>query len=112
MPSFEDHDKAGDAAEAVRRFAAAVAGRPTDRIQVRLDGENGMDQLCVAEAALSDIWPPATAKELVWLTRSGAESGARLHLQAFAADGEVLCRASFRLGGAIRGRDDVGSGPG
>ena len=96
MQSF---DFALDGADAVRRFAQQPGSRGADRIQVRLDAEDGMDRLCAVEAVLCDLWPPATAKELVWLTRRGADGGDRLHLQAFAADGEVLCRASFRLAG-------------
>jgi hypothetical protein len=110
MPSF---DFVLDGADAVRRFAQDPGSRRADRIQVRIDAADGMDRLCAVEAVLCDLWPPATAKELVWLTRRGADEGDKLHLQAFAADGEVLCRASFRLaGGRVRTRDDGGSGRG
>lgn len=99
-PGFENAanlEPAEDGADAVRKFAQALAGRTADRIQARLDAGDGMARLCAVEAALCDLWPPGTAKELVWLTRTAAEAGDRLHLRAFAADGEVLCRVSFRL---------------
>lgn len=93
-------DEASDGAEAVRRFAARLSARAgvPDRVQARLDGEDGMAGLCAVEAALSDLWPPATAKELVWLTRTAQAGGALLHLQAYGADGELLGDARFRLG--------------
>lgn len=110
MQSF---DFALDGADAVRRFSQDPGSRRADRIQVRIDAEDGMNRLCAVEAALSDLWPPATAKELVWLTRRGTDEGDKLHLQAFAADGEVLCRASFRLaGGGVRSPAGGGSGRG
>jgi hypothetical protein len=89
-------DDANDGAEAVRRFAARV-GRPPDRIQARLDGEDGMAGLCAVEAALSDLWPPATAKELVWLTRTASAGAGLLHLQAYGPGGELWGDATFRL---------------
>jgi hypothetical protein len=46
-----------------------------------------MAGLCAVEAALSDLWPPATAKELVWLTRSASAGADLLHLQAYGPDG-------------------------
>jgi hypothetical protein len=91
-------DDAKDEADAVQQFSAQLGRRAPDRIQARLDGRDGMAALCDVEAVLSDLWPPSTAKELVWLTRSGLDDGDRLHLQAFAADGELLCNATFRLG--------------
>ena len=92
-------DEANDGAEAVRRFAVQVGARarPPERISAKLDGADGMAGLCAVEAAMSDLWPQATAKELVWLTRSVAD-GDLLHLQAFASDGELLCNATYRLG--------------
>ncbi len=92
-------DDAKDGAEAVRRFAAQVGvrARVPDRVQARLDGEDGMAGLCAVEAALSDLWPPATAKELVWLTRTASAGAGLLHLQAYSADGELLGDARFRL---------------
>jgi hypothetical protein len=95
---MSDLDEATDGAEAVRRFAARlrVRARKPERIQARLDGADGMAGLCAVESAIADLWPNDMAKELVWLTRTptGAEV---LHLQAFAADGEVLGDATFRL---------------
>jgi len=93
-------DEARDGAEAVRRFAdrLSVRARAPDRVQARLDGEDGMAGLCAVEAALSDLWPPATAKELVWLTRTAQAGAGLLHLQAYDADGELLGDATFRLG--------------
>jgi hypothetical protein len=91
--------EANDGAEAVRRFAAQVGGctRPPDRIQARLDGEDGMAGLCAVETALSDLWPPATAKELIWLTRTAQAGAGLLHLQAYGPGGELLGDATFRL---------------
>jgi hypothetical protein len=57
-----------------------------------------MTSLCAVEARLASCWPVEISKEFVWLTRSGDASGERLHLRAFAADGEMLCEAAFRLG--------------
>jgi hypothetical protein len=93
-------DEARDGAEAVRRFAAKVGRhlRPPERVQAKLDGEDGMAGLCAVEAALSDLWPPATAKELVWLTRTAQAGGGLLHLQAYGPDGELMGDATFRLG--------------
>jgi hypothetical protein len=92
-------DDARDGADAVRRFAAKVSGhrRPPERVQARLDGEDGMAGLCAVEAALSELWPPATAKELVWLTRTASAGAGLLHLQAFGPDGELMGDATFRL---------------
>jgi len=92
-------DDAKDGADAVRRFAAQVGchRRPPERVQARLDGEDGMAGLCAVEAALSDLWPPATAKELVWLTRSASAGADLLHLQAYGPDGELMGDATFRL---------------
>lgn len=56
-----------------------------------------MAGLCAVEAALSDLWPPATAKELVWLTRSASAGAGLLHLQAYGPDGELMGDATFRL---------------
>jgi len=93
-------DEARDGADAVRRFAAGliVRSRAPDRVQARLDGEDGMAGLCQVEAALSDLWPPATAKELVWLTRTASSGAGLLRLQAYSADGELLGDATFQLG--------------
>jgi hypothetical protein len=90
-------DEASDGAEAVRRFAAKVSRQP-ERVQAKLDGEDGMARLCAVEAALSDLWPPATAKELVWLTRTAQAGAGLLHLQAYGPDGELMGDAMFRLG--------------
>lgn len=89
--------EARDGEDAVRRFAGQVGATPPERVQARLDGADGVARLCSVEAAIADLWPRATAKELVWLTRSGAGDGALLHLQAFAPDGGVIAAASFRL---------------
>lgn len=98
-------DEAKDGAEAVRRFAAQVGRwvRPPDRVQAKLDGEDGMAGLCAIEAALSDLWPPATAKELVWLTRTAQAGAGLLHLQAYGPDGELMGDATFRLGSGHAG---------
>ena len=99
METMTKLDEAVDGADAVRKFSDRLRGRSApDRIQAQLDGEAGMTGLCQVEAMLCDRWPLGTAKELVWLTRSGQAAGERLHLRAFAADGEVLCDATFRLG--------------
>ena len=90
-------DDARDGADAVRRFAAEL-DRPPERIQAKLDGADGMAGLCAVEAVICDLWPAATAKELVWLTHDATADGDLLHLQAFAADGEVLGAVTFRLG--------------
>ena len=62
-----------------------------------------MAALCAVEGAIADLWPPTTAKELVWLTGAGAArdggDGEVLHLQARAGDGALLCAVSFRLTG-------------
>src|SRR5438876_1291589 len=89
--------QAQDGADAVRRFAAALRDRQPNRIQARLNGQDGMARLCAVEAAIADLWPVAIAKELVWLARSGVAEQDVLHLQALAADGEVLGAAAFRL---------------
>ncbi|MDB5422646.1 MAG: hypothetical protein JWQ29_62 [Phenylobacterium sp.] len=104
---MNDVDEASDGAEAVRRFAARVGAPAPDRIQARLDGEDGMAGLCAVEAALSELWPPATAKELVWLTRTASAGAGFLHLQAYGPLGELRGDATFRLGPRALGR----SGP-
>jgi len=86
-------DEARDGAKVARH------PRPPERVQAKLDGEDGMAGLCAVEAALSDLWPPATAKELVWLTRTAQTGGGGLlHLQAYGPDGELMGDATFRLG--------------
>ena len=97
---MSDLDEAADGAEAVRRFAVRLSERCTapNRVQAKFDGEDGMSGLCAVEAALSDLWPPATAKELIWLTRTAKAGEALLQLQAYGADGELLGDAQFRLG--------------
>ncbi len=90
---------AHDSADAVERFAAELKGRQPDRIQARLDGKDGVAGLCAAEAAIAERWPPTTSKELIWLAGSGGADGDLIHLQAKAADGEVLCALTFRLMG-------------
>ena len=90
-------DEALDGADAVRLFAEEVGPRQPDRIQVRLDADDGMTRLCAVEAALASRWPPSTVKELIWLTRTERTDGDRLHLQAFTADGELMEAATFRL---------------
>jgi hypothetical protein len=91
-------DDARDGADAVRRFAAALGRQPPERFQARLDGKDGMADLCAVEAVIYDLWPATTAKELVWLKRGAADDAALLHLQAFASDGELMRAATFRLG--------------
>ena len=107
---MQDIDTARDSADAVRRFAAELRaqGQRPDRIQARLDAKDGVAGLCAAEAAIAEQWPPATAKELVWLAGSG-DDGDLLHLQARAADGELLCAVTFRLGYLPRAA--AGGGP-
>ena len=93
-------EQAKDGADAVQRFSRTLhrAARAPARILARFDGEDGMARLCAVEAALSELWPSSTAKELVWLTRSGPrEDPAKLQLSAFSADGAPLCEAMFRL---------------
>ena len=90
-------DDARDGEDAVRRFAGQVGETTPERVLARLDGADGMSRLCAVEATIAALWPPTTAKELVWLTRADNEAGDVLHLQAFAPDGVVLARASFRL---------------
>lgn len=94
MPSFELHD-VRDARAAVDRFAEGLGGVRPDRVLARLDGEGGMDTLCAVEAALSARFPASVAKELVWLTRSGAADC--LRLQAWDAQGAELAGAEFSL---------------
>jgi hypothetical protein len=98
MPNL---DQAQDSRDAVQRFAAdpALQGRAPERISARLDGGGGMARLVTVEAAIADLWPPTTAKELIWLTGSGGAGGDVLHLQARAADGALLHGAAFRLAG-------------
>jgi len=74
-------DEALDGADAVRLFAEEVGPRQPDRIQVRLDADDGMTRLCAVEAALASRWPPSTVKELIWLTRTERTDGDRLHLR-------------------------------
>ena len=95
----EAGEEARDGADAVRRFAAQVSRRaqPPERIRAEMDGEDGMAGLCAVEAAMSDLWPSDIAKELIWLTRAVSTQADLLHLRAFAADGEVLGDATFRL---------------
>jgi hypothetical protein len=97
-------DAAEDGAEAVRRFADELRShsRPPGLIRARVDGADGVTALCAAETAIAALWPPATAKELVWLTRAAATDGDLLHLEARAADGEILCATTFRLVGRSR----------
>ncbi len=92
-------DPARDSADAVKRFAAELRAHhhQPDRIQARLEAKDGIAGLCAAEAAIADLWPPATSKELIWLAGAGRGDGDLLHLQARAADGELLCAVSFRL---------------
>ena len=92
-------DDARDGADAVRKFAAEVGrgGRPALRIQVKLDGDGGMATLCSVEAVICDLWPAATAKELMWLSRSSQHGGDQLQLEAFGSNGERVCDATFTL---------------
>ena len=92
-------DDARDGADAVRKFAAEVGrgSRTAQRIQVKLAGGDGMATLCAVEAVMSDLWPATTAKELMWLGRSGLHGGDQLHFEAFGANGERVCDATFRL---------------
>lgn len=92
-------DYARDGADAVHRFASELrrGGRSADRIQAKLGGEDGMATLCAVEAMLCQLWPAAIAKELVWLSRAAPSGDDGLQLQAFAADGELLCSATYRL---------------
>ena len=90
-------DDACDTEDAVRRFAGQVGAARPERVLARLDGLDGMSRLCAVEATIAALWPPTTAKELVWLTRTDHRAGDVLHLQAFADDGAVLAQASFRL---------------
>lgn len=89
-------DDARDGADAARKFTAEVGrgGRPAQRIQVKLGGEDGMTTLCAVEAVISNLWPSTTAKELMWLGRSG---GDQLHFEAFSSNGELVCDARFNL---------------
>ena len=82
---------------AVRRFAADLHPCAPHRIHVELDGPDGMARLCAVEAAVGQLWPPGTAKELVWLTRTASAGGGVLRLRAFGPDGDVLGDASFPL---------------
>src|SRR3954469_24678893 len=90
-------DDARDSEEAVRRFAGQVGAAAPERVLARLYGAGGMLRLCAVEATIAALWLPSTAKELVWLTRADNAAGDVLHLHAFAEDGAVLARASFRL---------------
>jgi hypothetical protein len=89
-----------NASDAVRRFAADLArrGQRPDRIQAQLGGRDGMAVLCLVEAAISQSWPPTTAKELIWLGGAGDRNADTLRLQAFAPDGERLHAATYSLG--------------
>ena len=91
-------DQAIDGADAVGKFRKLLGRRTPDRVQARIDSAAGMTSLCAVEARLANCWPVEISKEFVWLTRGSDASGDRLCLRAFAADGEVLCEAAFRLG--------------
>jgi hypothetical protein len=98
MPKIEN---ARDEADAVRQFARTVGrhGPAPERIQVRVGGGDGLTTLCAAEAAIRDLLPATTARELVWLSR-GQAGGEGLHLQAYASGGELVGEAVFRLMGS------------
>lgn len=89
---------AHDSRDAVARFAAAMHGRAPARIDARWDGLDGMAALSVVEAAIADLWPAETAKELVWMKRAGVAAGEVLHLRACAANGVVLGAGAFLVG--------------
>jgi hypothetical protein len=97
-----------DVVGAVTRFAADVAmghGRMAVRIQARLEGEGGMAHLCAVEALISELWPPGTAKELIWLTRVTSGEFDVLHLRAFGPNEAVVCEATFQLVGDVETED-------
>jgi len=91
-------DQARDGADAVAKFRKLLGRRLPERIQAQIDSQAGMAGLCQVEATLRESWSVEISKEFVWLTRGAAAAGERLRLRAFAADGEVLCEAAFRLG--------------
>ena len=91
----EDHAK--DGADAVMKFRRLLGRRLPGRIQAQIDSPAGMTGLCQVEATLRESWSVEISKEFIWLTRGVAAVGERLYLRAFAADGEVLCAAAFRL---------------
>ena len=95
-------DTAQDSVDAVKRFADELSTQPRapGLIKARLDGADGVAALCAAEATIDALWPATTSKELVWLTRAAANDGDVLHLEARAADGEILCATTFRLAGS------------
>ncbi len=97
MPKIES---ARDEADAVRQFAKAVGrhGLAPERIQARVGGGDGLTSLCAAEAAIRDLLPATTARELVWLSR-GQAAGEGLHLRAYASGGELVGEAVFHLMG-------------
>lgn len=90
-------DQAEDGADAVVKFRKLLGRRTPDRVQAQIDSKAGMVGLCEVEARLRDSWSVAVSKEFVWLTRGDTAPGERLHLRAFAANGEVLCDAAFHL---------------
>ena len=90
-------DQAKDGADAVAKFRKLLGRRLPERIQAQIDSHAGMAGLCQVEATLRESWSVEISKEFVWLTRSAAAAGERLRLRAFAADGEVMCEAAFRL---------------
>ena len=49
-------DFALDGADAVRRFSQDPGSRRADRIQVRIDAEDGMDRLCAVGVKIRDIF--------------------------------------------------------
>jgi hypothetical protein len=91
------NSQARDGADAVRRFNRELGALAPDRIQVRLDGRDGLARLCEMERALSALWPEGAAKELIWLGRGPAAEGEQVHLRAFSADGATLAAATYRL---------------
>lgn len=92
-----NEDQAKDGADAVVKFRKLLGRRTPERIRAQIDSEAGMAGLCEVEARLREAWSVDIAKEFVWLSRSGRVQGQRLYLRAFAANGEVLCDAAFRL---------------
>jgi hypothetical protein len=92
-----NEDQAKDGGDAVVKFRKLLGRRVPQRIQAQIDSHAGMAGLCQVEATLRDSWSVEISKEFVWLTRGPAAVGERLCLRAFAADGEMLCEAAFRL---------------
>ena len=92
--------KVDHARDAVRRFARELQseGPSPSLIRAQLHGEDGMASLCVVETAIAELWPPATAKEFIWLAH-GAARHESLQLQAFAVDGRLLAAAAYDLAG-------------